>query len=251
MSELTIVDLHVSVEGKPILKGLDLRVRGGEVHAIMGPNGTGKTTLALALMGHPRYRIERGDVLFDGRSLLGMSPDQRAKLGLFMAFQYPSEVPGVTVVNFLRAALSAARDEEISAWDFLPLLEEKMKLLGMPEDFAQRYLNAGFSGGEKKRCEMLQMALLQPKVAVLDETDSGLDIDALKAVAGAVNTLRGPDLGLLLITHYHRLLQYIVPDHVHVMMNGRIVHSGGKELALELEAKGYDFIKAELAGGVA
>ncbi len=245
MSELVVQDLHVSVDGKPILKGVDLTLRTGEVHAIMGPNGSGKTTLSFTMAGHPRYLVESGSVSLDGDDLLALAPDERARAGLFLAFQYPSEVPGVTVSNFLRTALSSLRGEQLSIFDFYPLLKEKMDLLNIDEAFANRYLNQGFSGGEKKRHEMLQMALLQPKFGVLDETDSGLDIDALKAVAQGVNSMRGANLGLLVITHYNRILNYVEPDYVHIMIDGRIVRSGTKELALEVEARGYDWVRQE------
>ncbi len=245
MSELVVQDLHVSVDGKPILKGVDLTLRTGEVHAIMGPNGSGKTPLSFTMAGHPRYLVESGSVSLDGDDLLALAPDERARAGLFLAFQYPSEVPGVTVSNFLRTALSSLRGEQLSIFDFYPLLKEKMDLLNIDEAFANRYLNQGFSGGEKKRHEMLQMALLQPKFGVLDETDSGLDIDALKAVAQGVNSMRGADLGLLVITHYNRILNYVEPDYVHIMIDGRIVRSGTKDLALEVEARGYDWVRQE------
>ncbi len=241
---LEIEDLHVSIDGTPILKGLHLTVHGGEVHALMGPNGSGKTTLSYALMGHPRYRVTRGRVRLDGRDLLPLAPDERARSGLFLAFQYPSEVPGVTVFNFLRQALNARLPEELSVWEFRDRLLEKMAVLEMDESFAQRDLNEGFSGGEKKRNEMLQMLMLEPRVAVLDEPDSGLDVDALKVVARGINALRGPDFAALVITHYNRLLKYVEPDRVHVLLDGRIVRSGGKELAEELEEKGYDWVRA-------
>lgn len=250
--ELRIVDLHVSVDQKPIVKGLSLTVRSGEIHGLMGPNGSGKTTLAFALMGHPRYTVDSGQVLLDGEDVLAMSPDERARKGLFLAFQYPAEVQGVTLANFLRTAVNAVRGvngKELSIAEFQKLLREKMELLEMDRSFAGRYLNEGFSGGEKKRNEMLQMAVLQPRIAVLDETDSGLDIDAIKIVARAVNSLRGPGFGALIITHYQRILRYIEPDFVHVMMDGRIVRSGGKELAEELEEKGYEWLRQQLADG--
>src|SRR6187551_49995 len=245
MSQLEIKDLFVSIGDKPIVKGLTLAVRQGEVHAIMGPNGTGKSTLAKAIAGHPDYHITSGEVLLDGKSLLELEPDERARAGIFLAFQYPSEIPGVTIANFLRASLQARlpEGEELEATDYYARLYEKMELLGMDRSFTSRAVNEGFSGGEKKRAEILQMAMLEPKYAVLDETDSGLDIDALKTVAHGVNSLRGPDLGILLITHYQRLLNYIVPDYVHVMVAGRIVRSGRKELALELEERGYDWAR--------
>lgn len=248
MSHLEIKNLNVSIGDKPILKDFSLTVPKGEVHAIMGPNGTGKSTLAKALAGHPDYTVASGEVRLDGVDILAMEPDERARAGLFMAFQYPSEIPGVTIANFVRAALQSrlAEGEELDATGYYKRLYQKMDLLKIDRKFTARAVNEGFSGGEKKRCEILQMAMLEPKYAVLDETDSGLDIDALRVVADGVNSLRGPNLGILLITHYQRLLNYIVPDQVHVMWNGRIVKSGPKELALELEAKGYDWVK-ELA----
>ncbi len=242
---LIVENLRVNIGEKPILKGLNLRVNPGEIHAIMGPNGAGKTTLGFSLMGHPRYEVTGGTVKLGDRDLLEMEVDERAKAGLFLAFQYPFEVSGVTVANFLRQAVSAVKGEEISVWDFQEMLSEKMQLLEMDESFAARYLNEGFSGGEKKRNEMLQMLLLNPKFAILDETDSGLDVDALKVVARAVNSLRGPDFGAIVITHYHRILDHIKPDVVHVLMDGRIVKTGGPELAVEIEEKGYDWIKSE------
>ena len=249
---LEVKDLRVSVEGKEILRGVDLLVRQGEVHALMGPNGSGKSTLAGVVMGRPGYEITGGDVLFKGESILGLTPDDRARRGLFLAFQYPVEVPGVSVVNFLRSAYNALKnpegddDKNISALGFRKLLKEKMAVVGVDDDMVRRYVNQGFSGGEKKRMETLQLAVLEPEVAILDETDSGLDIDALKAVAGGISQLAGPDLGVLLITHYQRILNYITPDHVHVLMAGRIVRSGGADLAHELEAKGYEGLRAEL-----
>ncbi len=212
----------------------------------MGPNGSGKTTLSFTLMGHPRYTVTEGEVLLNGQNLLELAPDARARAGLFLAFQYPSEVPGVTVANFLRTAVNSARGKNLSAWDFFELMEEKMKLLEMDESFAKRYLNEGFSGGEKKRNEMLQMLLLEPKFAILDETDSGLDIDALRIVSEGVNAMRGSEFSALVITHYNRILRYVEPDVVHVMLDGRIVRTGSKDLSLELEEKGYDWIKAEV-----
>lgn len=246
---LEIKDLRASIEGKEILKGLSLTINKGEVHAIMGPNGSGKSTLANVLMGNPSYEITGGEILFKGQRLNDLAPDERARLGLFLAFQYPVAIPGVTMVNFLRQALNAQRGEEVPIREFRERLFQKMDLLKMDQEFARRYVNDGFSGGEKKRAEMLQLAMLEPSLAVLDETDSGLDIDALKVVANGVNTLHDErkELAVLLITHYQRLLNYIQPDRVHVMVNGRIVLSGGPELALELEAKGYDWVKAELA----
>jgi Fe-S cluster assembly ATP-binding protein len=253
MSQLEIQNLHVSIGEKPIVKGLNLTIRSGEVHAIMGPNGTGKSTLSKAIAGHPDYAITSGDVLIDGVSILEQEADERARAGIFLAFQYPSEIPGVSIANFLRAALQArlADGEEIDASAYYKRLYTKMDLLKIDRKFTSRAVNDGFSGGEKKRCEILQMAMLEPKFALMDETDSGLDIDALRIVADGVNTMRGPNLGVLLITHYQRLLDYIVPDHVHVMYDGRIVKSGDKSLALELEAKGYDWIKKELATATA
>jgi Fe-S cluster assembly ATP-binding protein len=253
MSSLVIQDLHVSIGEKPIVKGLTLTINSGEVHAIMGPNGTGKSTLSKAIAGHPDYTITGGDVLVDGVSILEQEADERARAGIFLAFQYPSEIPGVSIANFLRAALQArlADGEEIDASAYYKRLYTKMDLLKIDRKFTSRAVNDGFSGGEKKRCEILQMAMLEPKFALMDETDSGLDIDALRIVADGVNTMRGPNLGVLLITHYQRLLDYIVPDHVHVMYDGRIVKSGDKSLALELEAKGYDWIKKELAAATA
>jgi Fe-S cluster assembly ATP-binding protein len=249
MSQLEIKDLHISIGDKAIVKGLTLTIKQGEVHAVMGPNGTGKSTLAKAIAGHPDYTITGGDVLLDGKSVLAMQPDERARSGLFLAFQYPSEIPGVSIANFLRAAVQArlAEGEELDASGYYKKLYSKMDLLKIDRKFTARSVNEGFSGGEKKRCEILQMAMLEPKIALMDETDSGLDIDALRIVADGVNTMRGPNLGVLLITHYQRLLDYIVPDFVHVMYDGRLVKSGDKSLALELEAKGYDWVKQEFA----
>lgn len=249
MSKLEINDLHVAIGDREIVKGLSLTINGGEVHAIMGPNGTGKSTLSKAIAGHPDYSITGGDVLLDGASILAMEPDERARAGLFLAFQYPSEIPGVTIANFIRAAVQArlGEGEELDATGYYKRLYAKMDLLKIDRKFTSRAVNDGFSGGEKKRCEILQMAMLEPKFALMDETDSGLDIDALRIVAEGVNAMRGPGLGVLMITHYQRLLDYIVPDHVHVMYDGRIVKSGDKSLALELEAKGYDWVKQELA----
>ena len=244
MNVLEIKNLHAKIGDQEILKGLSLKVPKGEVHAIMGPNGSGKSTLAKVLSGHPDYEVTEGEVLVDGQNILAMEPDERARLGLFMAFQYPSEIPGVTIANFIRAALQARlpEGEEIDAIEFYERLYQKMDLLEMDRKFTARAVNDGFSGGEKKRNEILQMAMLEPIYAVLDETDSGLDIDALRIVAKGVNTLRGKNLGILVITHYQRLLEYIIPDYVHVLVKGRIVRSGGKELALELEKKGYDWL---------
>jgi Fe-S cluster assembly ATP-binding protein len=243
---LEIKDLHVQVEGKPILKGIDLTVRQGEVHALMGPNGSGKSTLANVLMGRPGYVITSGQVLFKGQDISGLRPDQRAQMGLFLAFQYPTEIAGVSVVNFLRSAYNSVKGEQTSALAFRKRLKEKMNLLGVEDQMVNRYVNQGFSGGEKKKNEILQLAVLEPEIAVLDETDSGLDIDSLKAVAGGVQQLIGPSLGVLLITHYQRILNYITPDRIHVLMDGRIVLSGGPELAHALEQKGYEGLRKEL-----
>jgi len=252
MSDLNIVNLHVSIDGKEILKGLNLTIPQGEVHAVMGPNGTGKSTLAYTIMGHPSYEVTEGKIEFKGQNILDLETDQRSRLGLFLAFQYPVAIPGVTVANFLRTAMNARRraihpdDKGIPILEFRKLLKDKMDMLKMDHSFAGRYLNEGFSGGEKKRAEVLQMAILKPEIAVLDETDSGLDIDALRIVAEGVNTLRGKELGVLLITHYQRILNYIKPDVVHVMMGGRIVESGGPELALSLEEHGYEWVREKL-----
>jgi Fe-S cluster assembly ATP-binding protein len=255
-AELVVRDLHVGIEGKEILRGVDLEVRKGEVHALMGPNGSGKSTLANTLMGHPKYQVTAGDILFKGESLLEKEPDERSRMGLFMAFQYPVAIPGLTVANFLRTALNARlapnetngtgavpQKRGIPPKEFLALLREKMALLKMDEAFAGRYLNDGFSGGEKKRAEILQMAVLKPEIAIMDETDSGLDIDALRIVAQGVNALAGPDMGVLLITHYNRILNHIRPDRVHIMVDGRIQLTGGADLAGELEARGYDWVR--------
>ena len=246
---LEIRDLHASIGEKEILKGLSLTVDSGQVHAIMGPNGSGKSTLANVLMGSPSYTVTGGDVLFNGQSLLSMAADERARLGLFLAFQYPVAIPGVTLVNFMRQAVNARRGGEVPIREFRESLFKKMDLLKVDQDFARRYVNDGFSGGEKKRAEMLQMAMLEPSMAVLDETDSGLDIDALRTVAEGVNALMNPEMGLLLITHYQRLLNYIKPQFVHVLVEGRIVTSGGPELAEQLEATGYDEYEALAAAG--
>jgi Fe-S cluster assembly ATP-binding protein len=252
---LEIRDLHVRIDatgtggsdGETILRGVDLVLPAGEVHAIMGPNGSGKSTLAHVLAGKPGYEVTKGAVLFEGRDLLSIATEERARAGVFLAFQYPVEIPGVGNMYFLKQAVNAVRSyrglEELDAMEFLSLAREKMKLVEMPEELAKRGVNEGFSGGEKKRNEILQMALLDPRLCLLDETDSGLDIDALRVIAGGVNALRGPARSMLLITHYQRLLDYIVPDHVHVLAGGRIVKSGGKDLALELEAKGYGWIQ--------
>jgi len=252
---LDVRDLRVSVEDKEILQGLSLAVNTGEVHAIMGPNGSGKSTLARALAGHPAYAVTAGTATYDGKDLLAMSPEDRAREGLFMAFQYPVEIPGINNAYFLKAALNAVRkhrgQEELDAVEFMALVKEKAKLLDIDREMLGRSVNEGFSGGEKKRNEIFQMAVLEPRLALLDETDSGLDIDALKIVANGVNALRRPDRAIVVVTHYQRLLNYIVPDFVHVLSQGRIVRSGGKELAHELEAKGYGWIDAELAGAKA
>jgi Fe-S cluster assembly ATP-binding protein len=248
---LEIRNLHAKVENKPILKGIDLRVNVGEIHAIMGPNGSGKSTLAQVLAGRESYGVTQGEVLFEGRNLLELSPEERARQGIFMAFQYPVEIPGVSNTYFLKTALNAIRkhrgEPELDAMDFLKLVREKMKLVEIDESLINRPINEGFSGGEKKRNEIFQMAVLDPKLAILDETDSGLDIDALRIVANGVNVLHAVHRAVIVITHYQRILNYIVPDFVHVLVNGRIVKSGGKELALELEAKGYGWIEEEVA----
>jgi len=260
-SELVIKNLHANIEGKPILRGVDLTVKQGEIHALMGPNGSGKSTLANVIMGNPKYEVTEGEIWFKGENILEYSPDRRARMRLFLAFQYPMSVPGVSVANFLRRSLEAVREgnkpleegenpsgkmskrKTIPPGEFRKLLQEKMRLLKVNNSFINRSINDGFSGGEKKRAEILQMALLEPEIALMDETDSGLDIDALRIVSESVNALTGPNLGILLITHYQRMLNYITPDHVHVMFNGRVVKSGGKELALELEEKGYEWLK--------
>ena len=249
MSQLEIKNLHVSIEDKEILKGLSLTINQGEIHAIMGPNGTGKSTLAYTLMGHPNYIVTEGEIIFKGRNVLELEPDERSRAGIFLAFQYPVAIPGVTVANFLRTAINARRravnpeDKGMPIPEFRKMLKEKMAMLKMDQAFAGRYLNDGFSGGEKKRAEILQMATLKPEIAILDETDSGLDIDALRIVAEGVNALSGPELGVLVITHYQRLLNYIKPDFVHIMLDGRIVESGGPDLALHLEEQGYDWVR--------
>jgi len=240
-----IEDLHVSVEGNEILKGVNLTVERGEVHALMGPNGSGKSTLAHTLMGHPRFQVTQGRVLLKGKDILSLPTDERARRGMFLAFQYPVEIPGVKVRHFLRMAVKASKGEEPSVTEFRKQLFEKMALLEMDRSFSERYVNEGFSGGEKKRNEILQLAMLEPEMAVLDETDSGLDIDALRSVANGMNKLAGPHMGMLLITHYQRILNYVDPHFVHVLFGGRIVRSGGIELAQELEAKGYDWIAGE------
>lgn len=249
MSELAIKNLRVSIDGTQILKGLNLTVRQGEVHAIMGPNGTGKSTLAYSVMGHPNYEVEGGDILVDGDSILDLAADERSRKGVFLAFQYPVSIPGVTVANFLRTAVNARHrhadppKEDISVLQFRKMLKSKMDLLEMDYTFGGRYLNEGFSGGEKKRTEVLQLAVLEPAFAILDETDSGLDIDAIRIVSEGVNTLKGPQMGVMVITHYQRILNYIKPDFVHVMFDGRIVESGGEDLSLLLEEQGYDWVR--------
>lgn len=250
-SKLEIKNLHVSIEGKEIVKGLDLEVKTGEIHAIMGPNGSGKSTLAYSLMGHPRYEVDEGFVELDGTDILELEPDERSRAGLFLAFQYPMEVAGVTVANFLRTAVNShlGQGNEMSVMDFAKKLREKMELLEMDPAFANRYLNEGFSGGEKKRNEILQLAMLEPKFAIMDETDSGLDIDALQIVSNGVNAIKGPNMGVVVITHYSRILRYLQPDYVHILMDGKIVRSGGKDLAEALEEKGYDWIREEVESG--
>ena len=247
---LKIENLHAEIDGNEILRDLDLEVGEGEIHAIMGPNGSGKSTLSNVLMGHPRYEVTGGSITFRGQDVMELEADERARLGMFLAFQYPSEVPGVSVANFLRTAVNAVREEELSVMEMYKLLQEKMRVMEMDPKFAERYLNEGFSGGEKKRNEILQMLMLEPKLAIMDETDSGLDIDALQVVSKGVNELRGPEFSAVVITHYNRILRYIEPDRVHVMLNGQIVTSGGKELALALEDKGYDWVRQEF-GSVA
>ena len=248
---LEIRNLRAKVGGREILKGINLKVKAGEVHAIMGPNGSGKSTLAQVLAGRETYEVTGGEVIYGGKDLLAMSPEDRAREGIFLAFQYPVEIPGVSTTYLLRAGLNAARKrrglEELDAMDFLTLVKEKMKLVEMDEGLMNRSVNESFSGGEKKRNEIFQMAVLEPRLAILDETDSGLDIDALKIVAGGVNKLRGPDRSMIVVTHYQRLLNYIVPDKVHVLFEGRIVKSGGKDLALELEDRGYSWIEEKIA----
>ncbi|MGI8945150.1 MAG: Fe-S cluster assembly ATPase SufC [Thermoleophilaceae bacterium] len=244
---LEIQNLHVRIEEREILHGVDLKVNKDETHALMGPNGSGKSTLANTIMGNPNYEVTEGKILFNGEDLTEAAPDERARAGLFLAFQYPATIPGVSVANFLRLAMNARREEPIKVKDFGKLLGENVDLLRIDRSFTSRYLNEGFSGGEKKRAEILQLAMLKPEVAVLDETDSGLDIDALRIVSDGVNALRGPTMGTLIITHYTRILHYVKPDFVHIMLDGRIVREGGAELADELEEKGYDFIREEVA----
>ncbi|MHB8990256.1 MAG: Fe-S cluster assembly ATPase SufC [Chloroflexota bacterium] len=245
-STLVVEDLHASVEGKEILKGINLQVTKGQVHALMGPNGSGKSTLANVLMGHPKYEVTRGRILFKGQDVLQLSPDERAKLGIFLAFQYPISVSGVSVANFLRASMKAVRGDETPVREFRKQLRGQMQLLKVDDSFVTRYLNEGFSGGEKKKNEILQMALLRPEIAILDETDSGLDIDALRTVSEGVNALLGPEMGVLIITHYQRILNYIKPDVVHILVNGRVARTGGPELVDQLEAEGYDPIISEV-----
>lgn len=243
---LEIRDLHVAVDGKEILKGVSLTINRGEIHALMGRNGSGKSTLAATLMGHPRYEVTKGEVLFEGRNLLEMEVDERARAGIFLAFQYPVAIPGVSVANFLRSALKSLRGEEMSAREFRTALKEEFRALRMPDNFASRYVNEGFSGGEKKRLEIVQMGLIKPKLAILDETDSGLDIDGVRIVSENVNRIAGEETGVLLITHYQRILRYIRPHFVHVMVDGRIVRSGDENLAHALEQRGYDWIVQEI-----
>jgi Fe-S cluster assembly ATP-binding protein len=255
-SNLEIRDLHAEVESNEILKGVNLTVKSGEIHALMGPNGTGKSTLAHVLMGHPAYEVTGGEILFKGENIVEMDPDERSRKGVFLAFQYPVAIPGLSVANFLRSAINAHRkaddpeDKGIPIPEFRQLLKDKMNLLEMNHEFAGRYLNEGFSGGEKKRAEILQLATLEPEIAILDETDSGLDIDALRIVASGVNALAGPNLGVLVITHYQRILNYIMPDVVHIMLDGKIVETGGAELAEQLEEQGYQWIRERENGAV-
>ncbi len=248
---LEIKDLHASVDGQPILRGVNLTVPRGEVHALMGPNGSGKSTLANTLMGHPAYEITTGRIIFKGVDVTEMDPDERARRGMFLAFQYPVEVPGVSVLNFLRTALGAVTGEAVPPRKFRALVSEKLEELGMDMSFARRNLNEGFSGGEKKRCEVLQLSLLRPELAILDETDSGLDVDAIRLVGSAVNRMRSPEVSALLITHYMRILEAVRPDRVHVMFGGQVVRSAGPELAAELEAGGYDSLRAEAGAAAA
>jgi Fe-S cluster assembly ATP-binding protein len=247
---LEVRDLHATIEGKEILKGVDLRVPAGEIHALMGPNGSGKSTLAYTLMGHPKYNVTAGTATFEGHDLLSLTPDERARLGIFLSFQYPTAIPGVSMVNFLRASLRSL-GKEMPAREFMQALKREMDALKMDEQFRARYVNDGYSGGEKKRAEILQMALLRPKLAILDETDSGLDVDALRTVAEGVKRLSGPDMGILIITHYYRILEFLTPDVVHVLHDGRVVRSGGAQLAREIEQTGYDPILGASASATA
>lgn len=245
MKSLEIKDLHVSVDGQKILKGVSLKINLGEIAAIMGPNGSGKSTLSYAIMGHPKYHIDKGKILLEGKDITNLKTDERARKGIFLSFQYPKEVSGVTFINFLRTAINANRKTPISIPEFKKLLDKNVELLKMDKTILRRYLNEGFSGGEKKKAEIMQMSMLEPKYAILDETDSGLDIDALRIVANGINTLAGPKRAILLITHYQRLLDYVKPDKIYILMDGKIVHSGGSELAEHLEEKGYDWLKEE------
>jgi len=247
---LVLRDVHVAIDSKEIVKGVSLTVREGEIHALMGPNGSGKSTLANTIMGHPRYTVTGGDIIFRGESVIGMTPDERARRGLFLSLQYPTAIPGVTMVNFLRRAVNAGRETEMPVREFRTLLTEKMKLLKVDQEFARRYVNDGFSGGEKKKAEILQMGILQPRLALLDETDSGLDVDALRTVAEGVNAVAGPEMGVLIITHYQRILNYIKPDFVHVLAEGRLIKSGGADLAVEIESRGYDWLIQDAAAAV-
>ncbi len=255
MNDLKIVNLHVDVDGKEILKGLNLNIPMGQVHAIMGPNGTGKSTLAYTLMGHPNYKVTQGEVLYKGKNILSLPVDERSRMGFFLAFQYPVAISGVTVANFIRTALNSRRkalnpmDKGIPLVEFRKLLKDKMEFLKMDSSFAGRYLNEGFSGGEKKRAEILQMAVLKPEIAILDETDSGLDIDALRIVSEGVMALRNPEMSILVITHYQRILNYIKPDQIHIMIDGRVVETGGPEMALDLEQRGYDWVREKYENG--
>lgn len=246
---LVIENLHVSVEEKEILKGVNLRIGEGEIHALMGPNGSGKSTLSNALMGHPKYKITKGNIYFHGENIVDMTPDERAKKGLFLAFQYPLAIPGVRIFNFLRSMMSAVQGKEVPVSEFRKTLKEKMKMLGIKQEFIKRYLNEGFSGGEKKRNEILQMALFEPKLALLDETDSGLDVSALKTVCDSINKLINPNMSAIIITHYKRMLEYVRPQYVHVIMDGKMVKSGGEELIEKIDTQGYDWLREEVLAG--